>query len=179
LSEGHESPPDENQRINAFLSSHQSIRDIACNSMLSLVRNQSTSVAELMGATEPPVDHEFESGFIGSSDTDLWKDFDRLTSEDDGRQRGMSIERDILFALDEVSKEKGELHGLTSVLTHADLPPNAPSRHDRCLVETNPKERGVIQVTRGFQVRAASHGRPNGVEPRRSRRRLCSVRYAG
>ena len=98
----------QSQRINTFLSNHQSIRDIAYNSMLSLVRNESTSVADLAEATEPPIDDQFESGFIGSNDEDLWKNLDRLGSEDSARPGGRAITRDIMFALDEISRDKGE-----------------------------------------------------------------------
>lgn len=76
--------------------------------MLSLVRDQSMSMADLKEATEPPVDDQFESGFIGSNDEDLWKNLDCLASEDDKRPGGMAIDRDILFALDDVSNDKGE-----------------------------------------------------------------------
>ncbi|KAI7090656.1 hypothetical protein KC356_g1256 [Hortaea werneckii] len=93
-------------RINTFLSSHQSIRDIAYNSMLSLVRDQSTSVEDLKEATEPPIDDQFKSGFIGSNDEDLWRHLARLTSEDADRPGASSIERDLMFALDDISNDK-------------------------------------------------------------------------
>lgn len=76
--------------------------------MLSLVRDQSTSVADLKEATEPPIDEPFQSGFIGSTDEDLWKHLGRLASEDANRPGGIAIERDIMFALDDVSNNKGE-----------------------------------------------------------------------
>ncbi|KAI6870904.1 hypothetical protein KC343_g10088 [Hortaea werneckii] len=94
-------------RINTFLSSHQSIRDVAYNSMLSLVRDQSTSVGDLKEATEPPIDDgQFQSGFIGSNDEDLWKHLARLTSEEADRPGAITIERDIMFALDDISNDK-------------------------------------------------------------------------
>ncbi|KAI7004296.1 hypothetical protein KC362_g18833 [Hortaea werneckii] len=100
-------------RINTFLSSHQSIRDIAYNSMLSLVRDQSTSVGDLKEATEPPIDDQFTSGFIGSNDEDLWRHLARLTSEDAHRPGAITIEHDIMFALDDISNDKGELQPTT------------------------------------------------------------------
>ncbi|KAI6954875.1 hypothetical protein BTJ68_11102 [Hortaea werneckii EXF-2000] len=96
-------------RINTFLSSHQSIRDIAYNSMLSLVRDQSTSVGDLKEATEPPIDDQFTSGFIGSNDEDLWRHLARLTSEDAHRPGAITIEHDIMFALDDISNDKAML----------------------------------------------------------------------
>lgn len=98
----------QSQRVNTFLSSHQSIRDIAYNSMLTLVRDQCTSVADLKEATEPPIDDQFESGLIGADEEGLWKNLDRLTIEDDSRSGGNIIDRDKTFTLDDISNEKGE-----------------------------------------------------------------------
>ncbi|GAB1734204.1 hypothetical protein NU195Hw_Modified_583t1 [Hortaea werneckii] len=74
--------------------------------MLSLVRDQSTSVGDLKEATEPPIDDQFTSGFIGSNDEVLWKHLARLTSEDADRPGAITIERDIMFALDDISNDK-------------------------------------------------------------------------
>lgn len=92
--------------------------------MLSLVRDQSTSVGDLKEATEPPIDDQFTSGFIGSNDEVLWKHLARLTSEDADRPGAITIERDIMFALDDISNDKGECKpptiGRVLVGSHAD-----------------------------------------------------------
>lgn len=99
--------------------------------MLSLVRDQSTSVGDLKEATEPPIDDgQFQSGFIGSNDEDLWKHLARLTSEEADRPGAITIERDIMFALDDISNDKGECN-----------PPNMKG-----LVGNNADERSVCIV---------------------------------
>ena len=95
------------QRVNTFLSEHQSLRDVAFNSLVSLVRDHSTLVDDIRDeqATEPPVD-QFVSGFVGATDEELWKNLDRL-AEEDTRDRGGCFDHDLLFALDETSRSKG------------------------------------------------------------------------
>lgn len=74
--------------------------------MVSLVREYTTSVADLKKATEPSVE-ELESGWIGASDGDLWQSLHRLAREDE-RLSGCAIDRDMLFALDDTSKVDGK-----------------------------------------------------------------------
>ncbi len=79
--------------------------------MVSIVRNQNTSAADVRGETEPPVD-PFESGFLNAEDEELWKTLDALKRQESEMPGTSFIDRDMLFALDKMSESNGKSVGI-------------------------------------------------------------------
>lgn len=53
--------------------------------------------------TEPPVE-DFESGFIGATDEELWRALAYYDNEESKRPRGFRVDKNTLVVLDEISK---------------------------------------------------------------------------
>ena len=57
--------------------------------------------------TEPPVE-DFESGFIGATDDELWQTVEAY-SDEDRKGRAATLDRDILVVLDDISAFKNTI----------------------------------------------------------------------
>lgn len=90
------------QRINKLLSEHQTLDDDIPDSLFALVRDRTVSLADLDDNTEPPVE-EFESGFIGATDEQLWSTLPEYHKEDNKGGKAIHIDPHLLVLLDEIS----------------------------------------------------------------------------
>lgn len=90
--------------MNAFLSEHQRIEDgLVPNSIFALVRDRNVSLIGIDSpGTEPPV-ADFESGFIGATDDDLWRTLWEYADADGKGGKATRIDREMIVVLDEIS----------------------------------------------------------------------------
>lgn len=69
-----------------------------------MVRDRNVPLDDLLGdPTEPPIE-DFESGFIGATDEELWRTVAHYRDEETRRNQAHALDDNMLVALDQISE---------------------------------------------------------------------------